>query len=89
MAKYLAAIVISMAFVFAGCAGSSASKHLVSHDADEFTETANGRTVQFKAWKLTVGTKSIELPHEKTEIIIESKGSHLEITANGKKVYED
>jgi len=45
--------------------------------------------VQFKNWTLTVGDRAIEIPHEKTVLVVANDGKKVRITANGKTVYED
>jgi len=87
MRQFLCSLVLVV--LLAGCGARVAGTHTVSHDSDYFTDEFDGKKVQFKDWKLTVGDRTIEIPHEKTVIGFETNGNHIRITANDKQIYED
>ena len=72
-----------------GCSGSSSSTHTVSTDQDRFTETVDGRTVDFQNWSITIDGKTIPIEKKTSVIRIDYKGGKVDIFVNGEQVHNE
>ena len=78
------------AFLFAsGCNGSSSGTHTVSTDHDRFTETVDGRKVEYRNWTITIDGKAIPIEKKKSAIRIDNEGGKVDIFVNGKQVHDE
>ncbi len=70
MKRTTAFAILLTAFFFAtGCNGSSSGTHTVSTEHDQFTETVDGRTVEYQDWTITIDGKSIPIEKDGGETV--------------------
>ena len=89
--KNIATITLLIAPLFlTGCGMPSTGTYTVSTDEDSFTESFDGRKVEYQNWTITVDGKEIPIEKKKSVIKIDTTASgKVDIFVNGKQFHDE